>query len=75
MRENIVGKQQRFECQVGEALPHAEIVWQTNNSTGDQWLNVSADDPLKNYSFQTRVCTVYLLIELKCSTGIAFTLF
>ena len=58
-----MGEQQRFECQVGEALPHAEIVWQTNNGTGDQWLDVSADGSLKNYSFHTIVC--YLFFEFK----------
>lgn len=73
VRENIVGEQQRFECQVGEALPQAEIVWQTNSGTGNQWINVSADDQLKNYSFQTRVCKIYLLFEFKQDRIKAFT--
>lgn len=58
VKANAIGENQLLECEVAEALPAALIMWQTNNGSSNQWLNVSKVGPFRNASFKTRVCNL-----------------
>lgn len=52
--EYVVGEKIIFECEVGDALPAANVIWEYLNQKENKWIDATAESVLKP-SIESRV--------------------
>ena len=60
--EYIVGEKITFECQVGDSLPAAKLVWEYLNPKENKWIEATTNDSFLNPSIKLQVDNRYIFM-------------